>query len=88
MKRYYESNKSSENRGILIKGSITKSASQEERLVTAGLPLMKSDSLHQLSKRKFMDQAQKTLIVSNQEMKDIMKIVKLIEETGLLIKGN
>ena len=35
-----------------------------------------------------MDQAQKTLIVSNQEMKDIMKIVKLIEETGLLIKGN
>ena len=32
--------------GILIKGSITKSTSQEERLVTAGLPLMKSDLLH------------------------------------------
>ena len=46
MKRYYESSKSSENRGILIKGSITKSTSEEERLVTAGLPLMKSDSLH------------------------------------------
>ena len=35
-----------------------------------------------------MDQAQKTLIVSNQEMEDIMKIVKLLEEPGLLIKGN
>ena len=27
------------------------------------------------------------LIISNEEMKDIMKIVKLLEESGLLIKG-
>ena len=28
-----------------------------------------------------------TLIISNEEMKDIMKIVKSLEESGLLIKG-
>ena len=28
-----------------------------------------------------------TLIISNEEMDDIMKIVKLLEESGLLIKG-
>ena len=27
------------------------------------------------------------LIISNEEMEDIMKIVKLLEESGLLIKG-
>ena len=29
----------------------------------------------------------KTLIISNEEMEDIMKIVKSLEEPGLLIKG-
>ena len=29
----------------------------------------------------------KTLITSNEEMNDIMKIVKSLEESGLLIKG-
>ena len=28
-----------------------------------------------------------TLIISNEEMNDIMKIVKTLEEFGLLIKG-
>ena len=28
-----------------------------------------------------------TLIISNEEMNDIMKIVKCLEESGLLIKG-
>ena len=28
-----------------------------------------------------------TLIISNEEMNDIMKIVKYLEESGLLIKG-
>ena len=28
-----------------------------------------------------------TLIISNEEMNDIMKIVKFLEESGLLIKG-
>ena len=29
----------------------------------------------------------KALIISNEEMKDIMKIVKSLKESGLLIKG-
>ena len=29
----------------------------------------------------------KTLMILNKEMNDVMKIVKLIEESGLLIKG-
>ena len=28
-----------------------------------------------------------TLIISNEEMKDIMKIIKSLEDSGLLIKG-
>ena len=28
-----------------------------------------------------------TLIISNKEMNDIMKLVKYLEESGLLIKG-
>ena len=28
-----------------------------------------------------------TLIISNEELKDIMKIVKSLEESGLLVKG-
>ena len=28
-----------------------------------------------------------TLIISNEEMEDIMKTVKLLEESGLLVKG-
>ena len=40
----------------------------------------------QLFKIKFFDQVQ-YLIVSNEEMEDIMKIVKSLEESGLLIKG-
>ena len=28
-----------------------------------------------------------TLIISNEEMNDIMKIIKYLEESGLLIKG-
>ena len=28
-----------------------------------------------------------TLIISNEEMNDIMRIIKLLEESGLLIKG-
>ena len=38
-----------------------------------------------LLKRKTLDQVH-YLIVSNEEMEDIMKIVKPIEESGLLIK--
>ena len=48
-----------------------------------------------LFKRKFMDQVVlsdlpwriTTLITSNEEMEDIMKIGKSVEESGLIIKG-
>ena len=39
----------------------------------------------ELFKRKFMNQIQ--LIISNEEMKDILKVVKSLEELRLLIKG-
>ena len=39
-------------------------------------------------KKKFMNQEQpEVLIISNEEMEDIIKIVKSLEESGLLIKG-
>ena len=37
--------------------------------------------------RKMFGSRVTTLIISNEEMNDIMKIVKLIEKSGLLIKG-
>ena len=38
--------------------------------------------------QKKIDGSDKTaLIISNEEMEDIMKIVKSLEESGLLIKG-
>ena len=37
--------------------------------------------------RKMFESAFTTLIISNEEMNDIMKIVKSLEESGLLIKG-
>ena len=40
----------------------------------------------QLFKRKFMDQKTTTLIISNKVVED-MKIVKSLEDSGLLIKG-
>ena len=37
--------------------------------------------------KKMFKSGATTLIISNEEMNDIMKIVKSLEETGLLIKG-
>ena len=37
--------------------------------------------------KKIFGSSMTTLIISNEEMDDIMKIVKLLEESGLLIKG-
>ena len=37
--------------------------------------------------KKFFGSGTKTLIISNEEMNDIMKIIKSLEESGLLIKG-
>ena len=102
-----------ENRGILLKGTIRKIASQEggflnflRPLMTAGLPSMKS-VLTALAKsvllplglsvgmsvadaaieKKIYGSGTTTLVISNEEMEDIMRIVKLIEESGLLVEG-
>ena len=37
--------------------------------------------------KKFFGSGMTTLIISNEEMDDIMKIIKSLEESGLLIKG-
>ena len=37
--------------------------------------------------KKMFGSGTTTLIISNEEMNDIMKIVKYLEESGLLIKG-
>ena len=37
--------------------------------------------------KKMFGSATTTLIISNKEMNDIMKIIKFLEESGLLIKG-
>ena len=41
----------------------------------------------QLFIKKMLESGTTTLIISNEEMNDIMKIVKSPEESGLLIKG-
>ena len=105
--------KSLENRGILLKGTVTKITGQEggflnflRLLMTAGLPLMKivvtplaesvliplglsagmsaADSAIQ---KKIYGSDTATLIIANEEMEDIIKIVESLEESVLLIKG-
>ena len=41
----------------------------------------------QLFKRKFFGSGMTKLIISNEELDDIIKIIKSLEESGLLIKG-
>ena len=41
----------------------------------------------QLFKKKIINLGTTALIISNEELEDIMKIVKSLEELGLLIKG-
>ena len=36
--------------------------------------------------KKMFGSSNETLIISNEEMNDIMKIIKFLEESGLLIK--
>ena len=88
-----------ENRGILSKETNRKIASQEgeflnflKLLMTADLPLMKS-ILTPLAKNVLIlfelivaVASDAALIISNEEMEDITKIIKSFEESGLLIK--
>ena len=88
-----------ENRGILSKKTNRKIASQEggflnflKLLMTADLPLMKS-ILTPLAKNVLIlfeliaaVASDAALIISNEEMEDITKIIKSFEESDLLIK--
>ena len=93
--------KSLENRGILLKGTTRKITSQEggfsnflRPLLTAGLPLMKSvliplaKSLLLKADTTIQKKNSRTtgLIISNIEIEDIIKIVKSLEESELLMK--
>ena len=40
-----------------------------------------------IHKKKMLGSGTTTLIISNDEMKDIIKIVKSLEDSGLLLKG-
>ena len=93
--------KCSENRGIALKGTTRKITSQEggflnflRRLMTATLPLFKNVLTPlaikvNVSLRCSYSKKSETivLVISNGEMGDIMRMVKLIEKSGLLIKG-
>ena len=93
--------KSLENRGILLKGTTRKITSQEggfsnflRPLLTAGLPLMKSvltplaKSLLLKADTTIQKKNSRTtgLIISNIEIEDIIKIVKSLEESELLME--
>ena len=58
-----------------------------------GLPLMKNvlkllaSATDAAIQKKIFGSGMTTLIISNKEMDDIMKIVKSLKESGLLIKG-
>ena len=97
--------KSAENREILLKGTTRKITSQEgrffnflKRLVTAGLPLIKTVlmpfaksvllplGLLAAIQNNIYRSGTTASINSNEEMQDTMKIVKSLEEPGLLVK--
>ena len=58
-------------------------------LIPLGLAEAESETYAAIQKTKKRDfgSGMTTLIILNEEMNDIMKIVKLLEESGLLIKG-
>ena len=55
-------------------------------LIPLGLTAVAPATDAAIYKKKFQSGAT-TLIISNEEMNDIMKIVKSLEESGLVIKG-
>ena len=95
-----------ENKGILLKGTTSKIATQKERFLnSAGLPLIKNvlvplaksiliplgltaagSATEAAIQKKIYGPGTTVLLISNEE-KEIMKIVKSLEESGLLIKG-
>ena len=71
--------------GLLLIGNILKPLAKSV-LIPLGLTAAASATDTAIHKRMF-GSGFTTLIISNDEMNDIMKIVKSLEESGLLIKG-
>ena len=90
--------KSLKNRGILLKGTSRKSTSQEGGFLNFLRPLAKrvllpfvltalisaSDAIIQ---NKIYVSGTTTLFFSNEDLHDIMKVVKSLEKSRLLMKG-
>ena len=74
-----------ENRGILLKRTTRKVNIQEGRFLNFFRPLM---TVRCSYSKKNHGLGTTALIISNEEMKDIVKIVKSLEESGLLIQGS
>ena len=71
--------------GLLSIGNILKPLAKSV-LIPLGLTATAS-AIDTAIYKKMFGQSTTTLIISNEEMNDIMKIVMSIEESGLLIKG-
>ena len=68
--------------GLSLIGSVLK-PSTKSVLIPLRLMAAASPAYAAVHKKMFG-----TLIISNEEMPDVMKIVKSLEESGLLLKGN
>ena len=71
--------------GLPLTGNVLKSLAKSV-LILLGLTAAASATDACIHKKMF-GSGVITLIISNEEMNDIMKIVKSLEESGLLIKG-
>ena len=71
--------------GLLLIGNVLKPLA-ERVLITLGLTAAASATDEAIHKKMF-GFGNTTLIIWNKEMHDIMKIIKSLEESGLLIKG-
>ena len=73
-----------------MKGNVLTSLSKRV-FIPLGLTVASSAADAAIHKKMFTRPSdlaeQTTLIISNEEMNDIMKIIKYLEESGLLIKG-
>ena len=74
------------NIGSLLIGNVLK-PSAKSVLVQLGLTAAASATDAAIHKKMF-GSSTAALIISNEEMNDIMKKIKSLEEFGLLIKGN
>ena len=71
-----------------LAGPLTKVAKPLAKNVLAPLGISAAmSSIDGSIKKKMLGSGTTTLIVSNDEMNDILKIVKFLEDSGLLLKG-